>query len=235
MRRIFHYLRLLSGISVAFLVGCKPQGYPIIVPLVLVAPVVITPSNSTALVGDTLWLEANFSDSLLDVNSGKRYRIQPQDMIFGTAFVIHELHGPGKTITGLASTFRVVERLGQASVSGEYTGRFTTIYDGHSYRTKFGLIPTKRGITSISLLLIPPGGAQDFGKFLPFIKFPPDAQGREQKAVLDDMLLIINKGKANNYDLYRQQFTIDPETTGTDVPPASLIHGRESTFTFEVK
>ncbi|TDN37623.1 hypothetical protein A8B98_03620 [Hymenobacter sp. UV11] len=187
------------------------------------------------LVGDTLWLETNFSDSLLDLNSGKRYRIQPQDMSLETVFAIHELHGLGQKTTGLASTFRIVERIGQAAAGGEYTGLFTTIYDGHSYRAKFGLIPTKRGFTSISLLLLPPGGAKGFGRFIPFLTFPPDAQGREQKAVLDNMYLIINEGKANNYDLYRQQFTIDPETTGTDVPPASLIYGRESTFTFEVK
>jgi hypothetical protein len=78
----------------------------------------------------------------------------------------------------------------------------------------------------------PPDGATAFGNFFPPVQFPANAQGQEQKAVLDMMYLVINDGKANNYDLYRQQFTVDPEMSGT--PEKSLFYGLNSTFPMEI-
>ena len=226
-----HWASLLVSLSLA-LGGCRKES-AVNVPLVLLAPVTITPSSRTMQRGDTLWLEANFSDSLRDYNSGKRYRLRPQDMVLAMGIVLKKLTGVGQTPTGIANTFRLVEREGHMSLGGTTTGLFSLNYDGHSYRGKFGLIPTQAGITSISLLLSPDGGPKEFGRFIPFIQLPPDAQGREQKAVLDDMYFIINDGKANNYDLYRQAYTVDPQASG--LPDEKLIYVKQSTFTVEVK
>lgn len=224
---------LLVVLSVTGITGCKPKQYPVIVPLVLLAPATITPTNSILHLGDTLWVTANFSDSLLDLNSGHRYRVRPQDLTLSTFIAVHKLQGPGQPNIGIASTLRVIEKVGKLSIGGATTGVFSPVYDGHFYRARFGLIPTQSGIISISLLLSPIDGPRAFGNFIPFIQFPPDVQGQEQKAVLDNMYFVINEGKANNYDLYRQQFTIDPETSGA--PDTGLFYGRNSTFTVEVK
>ncbi|MGI4760801.1 MAG: hypothetical protein ACRYF0_08850 [Janthinobacterium lividum] len=95
------------------------------------------------------------------------------------------------------------------------------------------MVPTQRGVTTIALLMSPPGGAQDLGNIIPFIRLPPDAQGKEQKPVLQGLYFIINEGKTNNYDLLCQQYTTNPEASGQS--PEQLIYVQKSTFTFEVK
>lgn len=222
----------LSVGAVGPLVGCERPD-PVVLPLLLVAPATLTPTAATVRVGDTLWVETNYSDSLLDLNSNRRYRIRPQDMVLGTAFAATFLHGNGQLDTGAASTLQVVPRTGKAWGGGSFTGRFEPGYDGHFYHAKFGLAPTQQGILAISLMLVLPGGVQAYGTFLPFLEFPPDAQGREQKAVIDFMYFIMNEGQANNYDLYCRNVTVNPQTA--NLPSKSLIHPQQSTFTVEVK
>lgn len=222
----------LSIGAASLLAGCERPD-PVVLPLLLVAPATLTPTASTARVGDTLWVEARYSDSLLDLNSNRRYRIRPQDIALRTSFAASFLHGNGQPDTGAASTLQVVPHTGQAQVNGSFTGRFEPEYDGRSYYIKFGLVPTQRGVLAISLLLVLPGGARDYGYILPFMQLPPDAQGREQKAAIEFMYFIINGGQADNYDLYCQQATVNPQTA--NLPPKSLIYPQQSTFTVEVK
>ena len=106
------------------------------------------------------------------------------------------------------------------------------MYDGHFYRARIGLIPTKACIASLSLLI----GLDDTPRgftVLPFIHLPPNAQDREQEAVLDDSFYVINDGRANNFDLYRQYY--QAYSLGPDAPPKSIIYEQKSTFTVEVK
>jgi len=230
MKTTFLCLGLLASLSVG-LSGCKKQ-YPVVVPLLFLAPVTITPSARTMQLGDTLWLTACFSDSLLDYNSGKRYRIRPQDMTFVTGFAIKELQGIGQLPTGIANTVNVVAKVGQLSGGGTTTGRFSLVYDGARYQGKYGLIPTQRGVTAVSLLLSPVGGGQALRTYLPFIHLPPVADGTEQKALLEDMYFVINGGTANNYDLYSQHtkaYALDP-----GIDPRNLLYEEQSTFTVEV-
>jgi len=212
--------------------GCKKR-YPNVVSMLFLAPVTITPSARTMQLGDTLWLTASFSDSLLDYNSGNRYRVRPPDMTFVTGFAIKKLLGVGQLPAGIASTVNVVAKVGQMSVGGTTTGLFSLVYDGARYRGRFGLIPTQRGITSVSLLLGPAGGAKALRTYIPFIQLPPAADGTEQKALLEDMYFVINDGKATNYDLYSQHtkaYSLDP-----GIDPKSLIYEAQSTFTVEVQ
>ena len=148
--------------------------------------------------------------------------------------VIKELQGIGQTATGSASTFRVVEQVGQLAIGGVTTGVFALDYDGHFYKGKFGLIPTQPGVMSISLLLSPDGGPKGFGRYIPFIQLPPNADGQEQKATLDDMFFIINEGKANNYSLYSQHTTAYPQLPA-GVSLKNSLYEQQSTFTVEVK
>lgn len=231
LKNIQQVLFLSIGL-LGLLTACKKPD-PVVLPLLLVAPATLTPTASTARVGDTLWVEAHYSDSLLDLNSNRRYRIRPQDMTLGTSFAATYLHGNGQPDTGAASTLQVVPRTGKARVNGSFTGSFEPKYDGHFYHSKFGLVPTQRGVLAISLMLMLPGGARDYGYILPFMQLPPDAQGREQKAAIEFMYFIVNGGKDNNYDLYCQQATVNPQTA--NLPPKSLIYPQQSTFTVEVR
>ncbi len=212
--------------------GEKPKG-PVAVPVGFLPEVTLTPSARTMRRGDTLWLEMNSSDSLLDHHSGRRFRVRPQDVALRSAILFKKLVGVGQEPTGIAPTFRVVEKVGRAAVSGSFTGSFEPIYDGTRYRARIGLVPTQAGVTAISMLMVPVEGRQALGRFLPFIALPPDAEGREQKAVLDDSYYVINGGKANNFDLFAQHtraFALEPST-----PDFTIIYEQQSTFTVEVK
>ena len=224
--------RLFAGLSLSLLlVGCQKKTYPELVPVTFLPTVTITPSSRTLHRGDTLWLEANFSDSLLDLNSGHRYRVRPQDIKLNSSLFYKELVGIGKEAEGNAPTFRLVEKIGHASINGAFSGNLEPVYDGHYYRARIGLIPTKACIASISMGLTP--ATDERQPLLPFIQLPPDAQGREQKAQLDDSFYIINDGKANNFDLYQQYYKAYSLAPGT--PPKSIIYEQKSTFTVEVQ
>jgi len=186
------------------------------------------------LVGDTLWLDFNFPDSLRDHLTNKRYRVRPQDYPWVTYFAIEQLQGIGNLPTGVANTFQAVAKRGRISIGGSTTGVITFDYDGSSYRGRFGLIPTQKGIVTISLVASPPGGTSGLRDIpLPFIKLPSPATGPAPRAVLDYMLYSINEGKANNHDLFSlhtRAFANDP-----DVVPFGRIYELESRFTVEVR
>ncbi|WP_375417307.1 hypothetical protein [uncultured Hymenobacter sp.] len=231
-------LRLLFGLCLLLSLTACPQKeeYPVIVPISFLVPVTITPSSPIMQRGDTLWLEANFSDSLLDRNSGHRYRVRPQDLNLSSGIFYEQLIGIGSQPVGIARTFRLVEEVGQAPAGGALTTGFKPLYDGHYYKARIGLIPNKASVTAISLLLSPKNSADGtnvLDKFIPFIQLPSNSEGREQKAVLADSFYVINDGQANNFDLYRQHtkaFALEPGT-----PPIQVIYEQKSTFTVEVK
>jgi hypothetical protein len=223
--------RLLLSVSLLFaLSSCgKKEPYPELVSVGFLPSATITPSSRTIHRGDTLWVEADFSDSLLDYHSGKRYRVRPQDLKLNSFLVYRELLGVGQVPAGIAPTFRLVEKVGHASIDGAFTGSFDLVYDGSYYRAKIGLIPTKSCITSLILSIVPAG---ERDQLLPFIQPPSDAQGREQRAQLDDSYYSINGGKANNFDLfqrYYKTFSQDPSA-----PLKTAIYEQQSTFTVEV-
>jgi len=204
---------LMIVVSLSSCVSCQKEAPLVTVPLVLGAPLTVTPTNPIVRLGDTLWVEANFSDSLLDYNSGKRYRIRPQDMVLRTVYFIEKLVGVNQNPEPGASSFKIIRTRGQITEGGSFSGLFHLDYDGSRYRGKYGFIPIKRGVLCLSFLLTPPGGTREFNTFLPFIQMPPDSQGRPQRAELEGMLFIVNEGKANNFDLYqqhRQAFTLGP-------------------------
>ena len=185
-------------------------------------------------VGDTLWLDVNFADSLADYQTRKRYRVRPQDFSWTTYFAIERLEGIGNLPTGVANTFQAVAKRGRISIGGSTTGVITLDYDGSHYRGRFGFIPTQRGVVCMSLVASPPGGTKNYGNInLPFIQLPSGAQGTRPRAVLADMLYRINDGKANNHDLYSQHtkaFAAQP-----DIALSPKLYELESRFTVEVK
>ena len=226
LKNIQQVLFLSIGL-LGLLTACKKPD-PVVLPLLLVAPATLTPTAATARVGDTLWVEANYSDSLLDLNSNRRYRIRPQDMTLVAGVSAFFLHGNGQLTTGAIASLQVIPRVGRIKGIS-----FEAEYDGRAYHIKFGLVPTQRGILAISLLLVPQEGVKAYGTILPFLQLPPNAQGREQKAAIEEMYFIVNRGQANNFDLYCQQATVNLQTA--NLPPKSLIYSQQSTFTVEVR
>lgn len=231
------HLRVLVSLSLLLLLtGCPEEIYPVRVPIGFLIDATIKPSSHTIQRGDTLWLEVNFSDSLMDRHSGKHYRVRPQDLRLSSIIGFEQLQGVGQLPVGIAPTFRLVEKVGTAQIQGTVTGNFKPVYDGRSYRARIGLIPTKACVTTIALLPLLRNAHTDeeaMNDFLPFIQLPRNAEGQEQRAVLDYSYFVVNEGKANNYDLFSQHaktFALAPEAS-----PETVIYETKSRFTVEVK
>ncbi len=226
-------LLLAASLLLSFL-GCEKEKGPVAVPVGFLLEATITPNARTMRRGDTLWLNVNCSDSLLDKNSGRRYRVRPQDLALNTGVLYKQLLGVGREPAGIARSFRLVERVGRATINGSTTGGVTLVHDGARYRARIGLIPSQAGVTSIALLVFPNGPAREaIGRPLPFIVLPPDVQGRKQYPLLDESLYVINDGKANNFDLFAQHTrasALEPGTTENQI-----IYEQKSTFTVEVQ
>lgn len=226
-------LTLMSLILSLSAMSCVKEEYPITVPIEFLIPAKITPSSRTIQRGDTLWLEASFSDSLFDKTTGRRYRVRPEDFKLDSYIVYRELLGVGQLPVGIAPTFRIVEKVGKAWISGSNTGGLQFVYDGRNYKAKIGLIPTKACVTSLIISLLPSQVTSGKPYFLPFIKLAPDASGKERKASYSNGFYVVNEGKANNFDLYSQHnkaWSLDP-----GVPESTVIYEQQSTFTVEVK
>jgi len=172
-------LPLVSMLFTRFVVGLglllslakcgQKETYPVFVPLSFLPSVTITPSARTMRRGDTLWLEANFSDSLLDRHSGRRFRVRPQDLNLHSAIFYKQLLGVGQEPAGIAGTFHIVEQVGRAPVGGSFTSGFEPVYDGARYRARIGLIPTRAGVTAISMILNPVSGTGASSRLLPLV------------------------------------------------------------------
>lgn len=212
--------------------GPKEKGH-VAVPVGFLPEATLTPTARTMRRGDTLWLEMNCSDSLLDRHSGRRFRVRPQDVALRSFIAFKRLTGVGQEPVPIAPSFRLVERIGRSSPTGSLSASFEPVYDGARYRACIGLIPTQVGVTSIALLMVPVESTRALGRFLPFIALPLSAEGREQKAVLDDSFYVINQGKANNFDLFAQHTRAFSDVPNADV--LATIYEQQSTFTVEVK
>jgi len=224
---------LLAGLSVAIGGGgCDKDKLVVPANFILLAAMTITPDKAEMRVGDTLWLDTNYSDSLVEYFTRKKYRIRPQNVPFRTGFAIYQLPGIGLEAVPVANTVNAVAKRGRISVGGTATGEFFLDYDGSHYRGRFGFIPSRPGITTFRFLLRQNTGSRDAVP-LDFIQLPPDSQGQRQRAFLLNSYFVVNDGKRNNYDLYSRHtkaFSNDP-----NVQPEQLIYEMQSTFTVEVK
>lgn len=120
-----HFLKFSAAGSLCLtLAACKKSPSPTSVSLILTAPVTVSPTRAIMQVGDTLWVEGAYSDSLRDFETGRRFRVQPQDLPLASYFAIHKLFGNGQPTTANASAFRVVEKIGRARTGGALTGQF---------------------------------------------------------------------------------------------------------------
>ncbi|HEX8350991.1 MAG TPA: hypothetical protein VF598_13590 [Hymenobacter sp.] len=132
----YKQLSLLLGWLLC-LPACKPEPVPELVHFAFVIPMSITPGADTVARGDTLWLTADFSDSLLNLRSNKRYRIQKQDLELFAFVGFRRLSGPDQYPGSNAQDFTVLNQVGQLQPGGPTFRRFEPVYD--TYRSNIRL------------------------------------------------------------------------------------------------
>jgi hypothetical protein len=207
--------------------GCKKEEVPPeYLRIIFEIPLTITPIKDSVQVGDTLWLEASFPDSIRDHNSGKYYKVPPS-FDFRTAVGFLKLVLPDKTINrqpGFASGFNIINKTGGIENVGSTFGGVKFAHDSNRYYLRIGIISNQKGVGSISfhtrwLTGRVYGGDPD----LSFLDLGQTPSGGKRIPVLDNIYYIINEGETN-FHLFQRHCVA-----------ASLTYPIESNVFFEQK
>lgn len=107
--------------------------------------------KDTFSIGDTIWIEANFSDTLLDIISNKKYTI-PDSFNLKSFLDISKLMDKNISygdMPGAANSFNYHNIIGGVTVGGNEFVQYNEIFNNNRYVFKFCIIPKERGIFSI--------------------------------------------------------------------------------------
>jgi hypothetical protein len=207
--------------------GCKKEEVPPeFVQMIFEIPLQITPIKDTVQVGDTLWLEASFPDTIRDHNSGKYYKVPPSfDLKSRIGFT--KLINKDKNISeqpGFAQSYKLLNMAGGIENLQETSGIVKFIYDGSKYSLRVGIIPKQKAIASISFFTRwRTGGVYEDDADLSFLNLSNESSGGKRIPVLDNIYYIINEGNTN-FDLFQRHCVA-----------ASLTYPIESNVFFEQK
>ncbi|UYZ58413.1 hypothetical protein [Hymenobacter latericus] len=220
-------------LPLALLAACKPEPVPRSQELFFEVPLTIRPGHREMRLGDTLWVEANYSDSLLDIRTGKRHRVRPQDAQPFTFMSFYQLTGAPERQRGFASAFQVLNRVGRVANLGATVGSFEPVHQDGRYRIKLGLVAVKPGIASITINAS--GDTRHVfrpGEPLPFIDLGKDTDGVPIRAVLGHLYYTIN-GSLTNFDLLQQYSKTFSTEHGAH--EAMVYYEQKSTFNVIIK
>ena len=168
--------------------------------------------------GDTLWLDIDFSDSLLEFHSGRRYKVKGLD--FKLAISILNFLYPEKFIgeqRSATADFDFVQKKGEVTFIGETYSDLLFEYSQDRYRFKLGLIPNRPGIYFFNFVT---PGYHEYPKREILndyvIGLEESESGVRRVAVYDDFLITVNEGR-NNRNLakasnnqFAEYMNIDP-------------------------
>jgi len=126
-------------------------------------PVNISPPQELISIGDTLWLNIDFPDTVEDYLTKKFYKVENYD--FFTSIMLLKLIGP--TINradqpAAASNFSFYQKIGSLINIGSLGGDLKFDYSGSRYKNKIGLVPKQSGV--FSLIMLYRGSGKPFGE-----------------------------------------------------------------------
>jgi hypothetical protein len=207
--------------------GCKKEEVPPeFVRMIFEIPLSITPIKDTVHLGDTLWLEASFPDTIRDHNSGKYYKVPPS-FDFRTGVFFKKMIYNDKNISeqpGFAKSYKVLNKIAGIKNLQTTSGDLEFAHNGGKYSLKVGIIPNHKGVASVSF-----GTGWQVGRVyrgdpdISFISLDKPPSGGKRIPVLDNIYYIINEGDTN-FDLFQKHCVA-----------ASLQHPIESNIYYEQK
>jgi len=201
---------------------------PEFVLMTFVIPITIEPSSANFKLGDTLWIKADFSEKIKELNSGIDYPIKGFD--FKSKIGLLELKNSNTNIGYQPSATDVitfVTRIGSIPFVGETFSPFSFSFDETRYKLKIGLIPKQAGVYAVNFL--PPGDAQD--DLQGIVDLGINGNGQKRIPQLEFLFFEINNGQTN-FDLF--QLHCKAESISNPLP-INIYYEQKGTFTFEVK
>ena len=212
--------------SLLFLESCKKET-PDFVELRFVLPYSIEPNKAAYKIGDTLWLSANFPDTVLEYLSRDYIKVKEYHFPTSLGFLklISNQFNLGKQ-PGAAASFNVVNKLGKTTTQFETFNPFEVVYiDGH-YKCLIGIIPKQAGVFCLNFLS-PKAEGINFN----FIDLGYNADGVKRQGYYSQFYYIINGGNVN-VDVLRANCLLSSDS---DTTSSLLYYEQKGTFTFEVK
>ena len=107
-------------------------------------PITISPANDTLHLGDTIWVEQDFSENMVNLQNGKTYPVK--DFDFGMYFRIENI---GVDTSYAISSWQVVPKIGSAISGNGGFGQSCQIkheYNNGRYQIKFGVVVHETGV-----------------------------------------------------------------------------------------
>ncbi|MEJ7822827.1 MAG: hypothetical protein WKF85_10925 [Chitinophagaceae bacterium] len=178
--------------------------------------------------GDTLFLQANFSDSIKEVTTGKYYKLANFD--FKTSVAFSKLSSTDLFLSqqpGNTSSYTIVNKEGNVSNLSESFGYLSFLYISQTYRSNIIFIPKKTGVFNIFF----------FSRYLKesirldSLNLGSSSTGGNKIGYLRDVHYIINNGN-NNYELLKKNSKL---SSVANPSPENIREEQQSTFTFVVK
>lgn len=231
MRNIIGFAVLIFFASLNIFSSCQKEKPFEVVELWMMIPLNIKPIKDTVSVGDTLTLEANFPDSLLEYNSGKYYKFE--NFNFRTRAIFHTFLSNSQSLflsqqPGAGGAFTIVtDSAGLKNVT-ETFGDLTFSYSNGRYTTKSLIIPKHKGVFSIGFY------SQYLGERtrINFIDAGPDSYGGRKRVTLRDFWYTINEGQTN-VEILKQHSKLVSTTENRLVD--NIQFEQKGTYTFVVK
>jgi len=204
---------------------CKEKDPEFIV-MSFTLPFSVSPLNPEFQIGDTLWIEAAFSENLEEFNSKSYYSLKNFD--FKSKIGLLKLINPNLDLSSQPSAtdyFEFIPKIGTVPFIGETFSPFTLEYRDNHYYFKLGLIPKQKGVYALSFLS--PGELD----LRPGLTLGKSNDGLDIIPDYEWLLFTINNGNTN-FDLFKKNCKALSIAFPT-IP--NIYYEQKGTFTFEVK
>ncbi len=186
-------------------------------------PISISPAVEAINLGDTLWVDINFPDTVEDYLTKKYYKIVNYE--FHTSLMFLRLIG--STVDrgdqpAAAGNFNFYSKIGQVYDIGSLSGKIKFSYSDSRYKFKVGLLAKQKGV--FSLIMLPRVTDHPLTGVVDPIK-----DGKDRSYYITHISYIINNGEFH-FDLYQANCLADPE-----IQKHPQFNEAFATYTFEVK
>lgn len=230
LKRVTGCISLLLLLFVAVTAfKCDREKDPEFIIMSFVLPFTVTPSSEELLLGDTLWVEAAFSETLQEFNTKVDYDIK--DFDFASKIGLFKLINPNLDLSDQPSAtdfFNFVPVTGTLPFVGDTFSPFTFEYKDRKYFFKLGLVPKQKGIFCVNFL-----GPRELD-LRPGLNLTRNNDGRLIIPDFQSIMFIINDGNTN-FDLYQQHCKATSTTPPGSLSFINVFYEQKGSFTFEVK
>ena len=189
-------------------------------------PISVTPIKDTISIGEELTFSTVFSDSVYDMNSGKRYYLPNFNwlpLIFITKMVAPEKYYSAQPSAG--SKFDYISVVGSFTSVGNYLANMKYVYENNKYKITVKIKPKEAGVFSVLF-------DNDFspGQIALPQEFAPSSPTVTKFPVIGNMRNQVNNGQTN-YHILRQHCLVE----APEIDANSNWLNKNSMYTFVVK